>query len=75
MPRQSSNYERPAPFRDASVVFIAVEGAVTEPWYFGELRKALRNQRIKEVHVIPCKDGTKSAPKHVIDNLVVAQKK
>jgi hypothetical protein len=55
-------------FRDASLIVIACEGAVTEPAYFNGLRERLHSPRM-HVEVVARRDPTHSSPDAVLRDL------
>lgn len=67
MSRMRKSFERGENFRDAKLICIAVEGAITEKMYFELLAASCQNRRTR-VHVIPRKD-TDSSPKHILSNI------
>ena len=68
MPRERRDFVRRTGFRDASLVVIACEGAVTEPKYFNGLKERLHSPRI-HVEVVLRQDRTQSSPDAVLRHL------
>lgn len=68
MSRMRKHFERREAFRDAKLVFIAVEGMCTEKIYFEKLAKEYKNPQTKVI-VVP-RDTTDSAPIHILNNLM-----
>jgi hypothetical protein len=64
MPRERRDFKRTSGLRDASLVVIACEGAVTEPVYFNGIKAFLHNPRL-HIEVLRREDPTLSAPEHV----------
>jgi RloB-like protein len=68
MPRERRDFVRRTGFRDASLVVIACEGAVTEPKYFNGLKERLHSPRM-HVEVVTRQDPTQSSPDAVLHDL------
>jgi hypothetical protein len=69
--RRTGLQPRPAPFRDARLFVIAVEGAETEPWYFGGLiaQDLLPIRRVTIEVLAPTPEDGRSAPEHAAARL------
>ena len=75
--KKHDTYVRRAPFRDAKLIVIATEGAVTEPRYFTlftERDGTFFNPRVRRIDVLETLDGG-SAPERVLDRLRVYKQK
>ena len=68
MPRERRDFKRKSGFRDASLVVIACEGAVTEPKYFNGLKQRLHTARI-HVEVLQREIPENSSPPAVLEML------
>src|SRR5262245_56742159 len=68
MPRERREFVRRVGFRDASLVVIACEGAVTEPLYFTGVKERLHSPRL-HVEVVLREDPTLSSPEAVLRTL------
>lgn len=69
MPRARRDFIRRSGFRDASLVVVACEGAVTEPEYFQGLKSQEHNPRL-HVEILQRSDPSLSSPAHVLRQLV-----
>ncbi|MFO7841629.1 MAG: RloB family protein [Fidelibacterota bacterium] len=69
MSRMQKSYVRKEAFRDAKLLYIAVEGIYTEKIYFEQLAKKYRNPKTKLI-IIPRK-STDSSPSHIMHNLIM----
>ena len=70
MPKKNRTYKRGEPFRDATFLIIACEGAKREKVYFETLAKG--NQRIKIRVLSPSEDVTgRSAPHWILERAIV----
>ena len=69
MPKKNRNYKRGEPFRDATFLIIACEGAKREKLYFETVAK--RNQRIKVRVLSPSEDvAGRSAPHWMLERAI-----
>jgi hypothetical protein len=68
MPREARDFARPSGFRDAALVIIACEGAVTEPRYFHGLKAKIHSPKV-HVEVLAKDDPTQSSPAAVLATL------
>lgn len=69
MPKKNRSYKRGEPFRDATFLVIACEGAKREKEYFETLAK--KNQRIKVRVLSPSEDVTgRSAPHWLLERAI-----
>lgn len=67
MSRMRKSFERGENVRDAKLICIALEGAITEKIYFEQLAEYWHNRKTR-VAVIP-RDNTDSSPKHILHNI------
>lgn len=65
MGRNRSETQRPQPFRDATLFFIACAGDETEQLYFEELKNYIHSSRIQIIPIPP--DEHKSDPANVVE--------
>lgn len=68
MSRLQKQYKRKEEFRDAKLIYIAVEGILTEKIYFEKLALEYKNSRTK-ILIIP-RESTDSSPEFIFDNLI-----
>ena len=65
-----SKYKRKSSIRDPyKKIIIAMEGNRTEPLYFNEVKKEFRSSILKVELLTRDESDTRSAPKHVIEQL------
>lgn len=69
---RSADFVRRAAYRDAILIVIATEGAVTEPHYlslFSSIDSPFFNPKVKQIQILETENGN-SAPEHVVNRLL-----